>query len=94
MTMWKKLWLQNIHIQTNKGKILCTGESARNKYLIERLQAHTKHEVVVPEKKMIIDYKKAWVFAFLGLLRMEGQANVLASVTGAKSDSCSGRIWK
>ena len=76
-----------------KGKILCTGGGARNKFLIERLQARTKHEVVVPEKQ-IIDYKEALVFAFLGLLRMEGKTNVLASVTGAESDSCSGRIWK
>jgi anhydro-N-acetylmuramic acid kinase len=76
-----------------KGKILCTGGGARNKYLIERLQARTKHEVVVPEKQ-IIDYKEALVFAFLGLLRLEGKTNVLASVTGAESDSCSGRIWK
>jgi len=76
-----------------KGKILCTGGGARNKYLIERLQARTKHEVVVPEKQ-IIDYKEALVFAFLGLLRIEGKANVLASVTGAENDSCSGKIWK
>jgi anhydro-N-acetylmuramic acid kinase len=76
-----------------KGKILCTGGGARNKFLIERLQARTKHEVVVPEKQ-IIDYKEALVFAFLGLLRLEGETNVLASVTGAESDSCSGRIWE
>ncbi len=76
-----------------KGRILCTGGGARNKYLIERLQARTKHEVVVPEKQTI-DYKEALVFAFLGLLRMEGKTNVLASVTGAESDSCSGKIWK
>lgn len=76
-----------------KGKILCTGGGARNKYLIERLQARTKHEVIVPEKQ-IIDYKEALVFAFLGLLHMEGKTNVLSSVTGAESDSCSGRIWR
>ncbi len=76
-----------------KGKILCTGGGTRNKFLIERLQARTKHEVVVPEK-MIIDYKEALVFAFLGLLRLGGKTNVLASVTGAESDSCSGRIWR
>ena len=75
-----------------KGKILCTGGGARNRFLIERLQARTKHEVVVPEKQ-IIDYKEALVFAFLGLLRLEGKTNVLASVTGAESDSCSGKIW-
>jgi len=76
-----------------KGKILVTGGGARNKFLIERLQARTSHEVVIPDK-MIVDYKEALVFAFLGLLRLEGKTNVLASVTGADSDSCSGRIWK
>ena len=76
-----------------KGKILVTGGGARNKFLMERLQARTKHEVVIPEKE-IIDYKEALIFAFLGLLRLEGKTNVLSSVTGAESDSCSGRIWK
>ena len=76
-----------------KGKILVTGGGARNQFLMERLQARTSHEVVIPDK-MTIDYKEALVFAFLGLLRMEGKTNVLASVTGAESDSCSGRIWK
>ena len=76
-----------------KGKILVTGGGARNKFLMERLQARSSHEIVIPDK-MIIDYKEALVFAFLGLLRLEGKTNVLASVTGAESDSCSGRIWK
>ena len=76
-----------------KGKILVTGGGALNKFLIERLQARTSHKVVIPEKQ-IIDYKEALVFAFLGLLRLEEKTNVLASVTGAESDSCSGRIWR
>ena len=76
-----------------KGKILVTGGGARNQFLMERLQARSSHEVVIPDK-MTIDYKEALVFAFLGLLRMEGKTNVLSSVTGAESDSCSGRIWK
>ena len=76
-----------------KGKILVTGGGAHNQFLMERLQARTSHEVVIPEKT-IIDYKEALVFAFLGLLRLEGKTNVLASVTGAESDSCSGRIWR
>lgn len=75
-----------------KGKILATGGGARNSYLLERLQSHTKHQVVIPEPS-IVDYKEALVFALLGLLRLKGQTNVLASVTGAKSDSCSGQIW-
>ena len=76
-----------------KGKILVTGGGARNQFLMERLQARSSHEVVIPDN-MTIDYKEALVFAFLGLLRMENKTNVLSSVTGAESDSCSGKIWK
>lgn len=76
-----------------KGKLLITGGGALNKYLVERIQHHTIHQVVIPEKQ-IIEYKEALVFAFLGLLKLEGKTNVLCSVTGAESDSCSGKIWK
>ena len=75
-----------------KGKMLVTGGGAKNKFLVERIQARSYHQVVVPETQ-IVDYKEALVFALLGLLRMEGHTNVLASVTGAPTDSCSGKIW-
>lgn len=75
-----------------KGKLLVTGGGARNTFLIERLQARSAHTIVVPDS-MTIDYKEALIFALLGLLRLEGQTNVLCSVTGAPSDSCSGKIW-
>ena len=76
-----------------EGKLLITGGGALNKYLVERIQYHTKHQVNIPEKQ-IIEYKEALIFAFLGLLKLEGKTNVLSSVTGAASDSCSGRIWE
>ena len=75
------------------AKLLVTGGGAKNKYLVERIQAHTRHQVVVPSDD-IIDYKEALVFAFLGLLRSRNEINVLRSVTGAESDSCSGKIYK
>ena len=34
-----------------------------------------------------------WVVALLGALRLEGETNVLASVTGASRDSCSGVLY-
>lgn len=73
-------------------QLLVTGGGAKNKYLVERIQAHTHHHVVVPSVD-IIDYKEALVFAFLGLLRSRNETNVLRSVTGAKSDSSSGKIY-
>ena len=72
--------------------LLVTGGGAKNKYLVERIQAHTKHQVFVPADD-IIDYKEALVFAFLGLLRSRNEINVLRSVTGAESDSSSGKIF-
>ena len=74
------------------GSILVTGGGAHNRYLIERLGQHTRHRVVVPDRQTV-DYKEALIFALLGLLRLEGRVNVLRSVTGAPSDSCSGKIW-
>lgn len=75
-----------------KGKMLVTGGGAHNQYLIERIQHHTPHQVIVPDRQTV-DYKEALIFALLGLLRLEGHVNVLSSVTGAPSDSCSGKIW-
>lgn len=74
------------------GKMLVTGGGAKNKFLVERIQANTKHELVIPGDD-IIDYKEALVFAFLGLLRKRNEINVLKSVTGADSDSCSGQVF-
>ncbi|MEN8251947.1 MAG: anhydro-N-acetylmuramic acid kinase, partial [Bacteroidota bacterium] len=42
--------------------------------------------------KEIIDFKEAIIFAFLGVLRVQGINNCLASVTGAQRDSCIGTI--
>lgn len=92
-------FVEHIAIQIGKsienqpvGKMLITGGGARNKFLVERIQANTKHEIVIPDND-IIDYKEALVFAFLGLLRKRNEINILKSVTGAGSDSCSGHIY-
>jgi anhydro-N-acetylmuramic acid kinase len=79
--------------QLHQGKMLITGGGAHNKFLVERIQQHTHHQVVVPDSQTV-DYKEALIFALLGLLRLEGHTNVLCSVTGAPSDSCSGKIWR
>ena len=78
--------------QLPQGKLFITGGGALNKYLVERIQHHSRHQVIIPDR-MTVDYKEALIFALLGMLRLEGQTNVLCSVTGAPSDSCSGKIW-
>jgi anhydro-N-acetylmuramic acid kinase len=67
------------------GKVLLTGGGALNLYLVERLKYYTKAVVVIPDIQLI-QYKEALVFAFLGLLKMLGEINCLASVTGGLRD--------
>ena len=75
-----------------KGKILVTGGGAKNIFLIERFAQHSKHDLVVPSDLMI-DYKEALIFAFLGVLRLRGEINCLSSVTGASRDSIGGALY-
>lgn len=76
-----------------KSKMLVTGGGAKNNFLIERICSLSKHEIVIPDV-MITDFKEALIFAFLGVLKMEGKINVLSSVTGASSDSSSGKTYQ
>jgi anhydro-N-acetylmuramic acid kinase len=73
------------------ARILVTGGGALNSFLIALLQEqlYPEFEVVLPPRELI-DNKEAIVFGFLGALRLCGLPNVLASVTGARRDSCGG----
>jgi len=75
-----------------RGTILVTGGGAKNKFLMERFEVLSKHELVVPAD-LIIDYKEALIFAFLGVLRVRGEVNCLSTVTGASRDSVGGAIY-
>ncbi|MFN3876655.1 MAG: anhydro-N-acetylmuramic acid kinase, partial [Flavobacteriales bacterium] len=74
-----------------EGPVLVTGGGARNAFLVERIQAHARAPLVVPDR-LTVDFKEALVFALLGVLRMRGEANTLASVTGAKRDCVGGAV--
>ena len=79
----------------NKNKIkklLISGGGAYNTFLIERLQAQTKCELIIPDKTTI-EFKEAILFAFLGVLRFTEKVNCLSSVTGAKRDNLGGAIY-
>ena len=75
-----------------QNKILITGGGAFNKNLVETIKSKIKHEVIIP-KKEIINFKEALIFAYLGVLRINNQINCLKSVTGAKKNHSSGRIF-
>ncbi|WP_127139358.1 anhydro-N-acetylmuramic acid kinase [Flagellimonas oceanensis] len=78
----------------SNSKLLATGGGALNGFFMETLQTKlgSSIEVVVPNTTLIA-YKEALVFALMGVLRLEGKNNVLKSVTGATSDSCSGEVF-
>jgi anhydro-N-acetylmuramic acid kinase len=73
----------------NCKKVFITGGGAKNSFLIERIQHYFNGEVIVPSS-VIIDFKEALIFAYLGFLYTENRINALASVTGAKKDTIGG----
>jgi anhydro-N-acetylmuramic acid kinase len=77
---------------TATDKILTTGGGAFNKFLIERLKASTGLNVEVPADE-IVKFKEAIVIAFMGVLRMRNEVNVLKSVTGANRDTTGGAVY-
>ena len=72
--------------------MLVTGGGARNIFLIERLRTIGTKDIVIPDEQTI-DFKEAIIFAFLGVLRMQGEVNCLSAVTGALGDSCGGAVY-
>ncbi|AQW95786.1 anhydro-N-acetylmuramic acid kinase [Elizabethkingia anophelis] len=71
--------------------ILVTGGGVYNHFFIESLQALTSTQLIIPNQQTI-EFKEALIFAFMGLLRILGENNVLASATGAAKDHSSGII--
>ncbi|MCM8567748.1 anhydro-N-acetylmuramic acid kinase [Gramella jeungdoensis] len=75
------------------SKVLLTGGGTFNTFLIEEIKSRSKCDFIVPEKQLI-DFKEALIFALLGVLKLRGEINVLHSVTGARIDHSSGRIYE
>ena len=77
----------------NKGKILITGGGARNKFLIRKIRDKSYQKIIVPEP-VLIDFKEALIFAFMGVLRVKNEINTFASATGAKHDAVVGVLFE
>ncbi|MDA0314035.1 MAG: anhydro-N-acetylmuramic acid kinase [Bacteroidetes bacterium] len=86
--------LIQIHALGTKPTVLLTGGGAHNRYFVERLDHHLNQQwVQVEAPKELVEFKEALIFAFLGLLKLQGETNALASVTGAIRDSSGGIIY-
>lgn len=83
--------IENV-LKNKTGKMLITGGGAFNTFLIERIKKHNPNIQIIIPNPVIINYKEALIFAFLGILKLNNTNNVLASVTGAKMDHSSGVI--
>lgn len=81
--------------ETKIATVLITGGGAYNGYFGERLDYHLGQEWRRHQADSdLIDFKEAIIFGFLGVLRLRGETNSLASVTGASRDSCGGIVYK
>lgn len=77
-----------------KASLLVTGGGALNGFFMEELQRALGDSWALQlPPRTLIDFKEALVFAFMGILRIQKRTNVLASVTGAQRDSCSGVVF-
>lgn len=83
--------ISNVINQNNLQNVLCTGGGTYNTFLIEKIREKTGSAILIPEKE-IINYKEALIFAFMGVLRMNNEINVLSSATGSSTDHSSGVI--
>jgi anhydro-N-acetylmuramic acid kinase len=75
------------------SEMLVTGGGCFNDYLMELIQDATRVRIIKPSEE-ISNYKEALIFGLLGVLRLRNDINVLSSVTGARHDHSSGKIFE
>ncbi|WP_445381359.1 anhydro-N-acetylmuramic acid kinase [Robiginitalea sp. IMCC43444] len=80
--------------EKSKASLLVTGGGAFNTYLMDRLKEKlgSRVKIEIPDPGLIA-FKEALVFAFMGVLRIREETNVLSSVTGASRDHSSGQLF-
>ena len=71
--------------------VLVTGGGTFNTYLLEKIREKSQTELIVSDKNMI-NFKEALIFAFMGVLRLRNEVNVLCSATGSSENHSSGII--
>lgn len=76
---------------SSEQKMLASGGGVYNDFLLERIHYHCAASIVLPGPT-IIDFREAMIFAFLGVLRLRGEINVLGAVTGSMQDHCAGTV--
>ena len=82
-----------LHQGRKPSQLLVTGGGAHNRFWMQQLRHSlpANYWLKLPDRQLI-DFKEALVFAFMALLRQEGQINILSTVTGAREDSSGGQL--
>ena len=84
--------ISSVVMRHHLTSVFLTGGGVYHSFLLKRL-AHMVPKVWVQADDGLIEGKEAMAFAFLGLLKLRGEDNVLSSVTGCVKNHCSGRIY-
>lgn len=84
--------LSRVIEESNAQTVLVTGGGAFNDFLMEQLQHNVKAKCVIPDTQTIA-FKEALIFAFLGVLKIRGEENVLSEVTGSSRNNIGGALW-
>jgi len=84
----------HLYTQNEAPKVLITGGGAYHSYFLEKLDSQLGSKWKKFEaSNELIEFKEALIFGFLGVLRLRGENNCLASVTHAKINSSGGTIF-
>ncbi len=88
--------IENEDFRKKSYRLFATGGGAFNVFLMECLREElapvAEVELVVPPLG-VVKFKEALLMGLLGLMRMEGVANVLATATGASGDTVGGGVY-
>lgn len=76
------------------SKILLSGGSAFNSFLVDQIQKHCAPAVVSIPMDSIINYKEIILMALCAYLRVNKKVNTLSQVTGSSRNSIGGAIYE
>jgi anhydro-N-acetylmuramic acid kinase len=80
-------------IQNQKsGKVLITGGGAFHPLLLEKIKQKSNWNLIIPDS-IKVQFKEAYIFAFLGYCRLLEIPNTVSKLTGASKDTCSGAVY-
>lgn len=86
------LQIVDVLVSQNLQTGLFSGGGVLNSFLMLRIEQILGRPIPSTNRKLI-HYKEALVFGFLGVLKLRQEVNCLRSVTGAKEDHSSGKIY-